>query len=307
MLNLTALRYFIETVRLNSFTAAAQSLGVSQSSVSKMIKNLENELGEAIIVRSGKPLLLSDVGRVIYEQGQGVLAVLHRLEQDINAVQALKKGQLRLGLPPMINMLFTEVIKNFKESYPEIELLVTEHPGPAIEEGVAKGELDIGFSIAPLNQNLDLEHEIIAQHDVYALATSNFLARSKEAIKIKDLQKRPLLLLNDDFGITRLVRQEFAQQQLQPIIYAQSSQWDWVLSMAQAGLGVALLPEPFCRRIPSDLVYRPLASKQNIRWNVTLLWNEHYISQAGLAWLTCCQKYFPGDWFKRIEHWQAQV
>ena len=268
-----------------------------------MIKNLENELGESVIVRSGKPLLLSDVGRVLYEQGQGILAAMHRLEQDVNAVQALKKGQLRLGMPPMINVLFTDVIKEFRERYPEIELHVTEHPGPAIEQGVANGELDIGFSIAPINQSLALQHEVIVQHDVYAIATSTLLPRSTEAIHIEELHKRPLLLLNDDFGITRLVRQEFAKKQLQPVIYAQSSQWDWVLSMAQAGLGIALLPEPFCRRIPSDMVYRPLNSSRRVLWHVTLLWNQHYMSQAAQAWLTCCQSHFNGSWSERVDQW----
>lgn len=296
MIPMTALRYFIETVRLQSFTAAAQSLGVSQSTVSKMIKNLEMELGEPVIVRSTKPLLLSDIGRVLYEKGPAVLESLQRLEQDVHAVQALRKGVLRIGIPPMINVLFTDVMKQFKEQHTQIQLHIVEQPGPAIEQMVAADELDLGFSIAPINQQISLASQILVSHEVYAVGHSELLRRSSDQIRFEQLVNQPLLLLNDEFGITRLVRQAFAKKQLQPTIYAQSSQWDWVLSMAQAGLGIALLPEPFCSRIPSDMVSTPIRLPESLKWEVVLLWNGCYLSQAAQAWLELCGQPLGGDW-----------
>lgn len=296
MIPLTALRYFIETVRLQSFTAAAQSLGVSQSTVSKMIKNLETELGEPVIVRSAKPLLLSDIGRVLYEKGPVVLDGLQRLEQEIHAVQALRKGTLRIGIPPMINVLFTSVMKQFREQHATIQLHIVEKPGPAIEQMVAADELDLGFSIAPVNQQIDLAEKVIASHEVYAVGQADLLRRNSSHISVEELATQPLLLLNDEFGITRLVRQIFAKKQLQPTIYAQSSQWDWVLSMAQAGLGIALLPEPFCRRISSDMPAKPIRLPESLKWEVVLLWNAYYLSQAAQAWMDLCGQPLGADW-----------
>lgn len=296
MLNVIALRYFVETVRLNGFTAAAQSLGVSQSTVSKMVRSLEDQIGETLIIRNGKPLLLSDVGRVLYEKGSDVLTALARLEQEVHEVQALSQGRVNIGIPPMINLLFTQVMKDFRERYPTISLQIYEYPGPAIEQMVATNELDVGFSIAPVDQLLPLEHQVVARHDVYAIALPEFLARNKDSIALAQVVQKPLLLLNDDFGLTRLLRQRFAQEQLQPRIYAQSSQWDWLISMAQAGLGVALLPEPFCSRLPTELVYKVIEEKEPLSWEVTLLWNGRYLSQAARAWLECCQTQLGGEW-----------
>lgn len=295
MLNVSALEYFVETVRLNSFTAAAQYLGVSQSTVSKMVKILETDLGETLIIRSGKPLLLSDAGRVLYDKGSEVLASLRALKQEVHAVQALQKGHVKIGIPPMVNLLFTEVVKDFRERYPNILLEISEPPGPAIEQLVAKNELDLGFSIAPVDQSLALGHEIVASYAVYAISTPDLLPRNKGALSLDLIAKKPLLLLNDDFGLTRLLRQRFATEQLKPHIYAQSSQWDWVISMAQAGLGVALLPEPFCSRLPNDLVYRVIDEPAPLRWEVAL-WNGRYLSQAARAWLDSCQAHIEGDW-----------
>lgn len=97
--------------------------------------------------------------------------------------------------------------------------------------------------------------------------------------------------------------QRFAKEQLHPNIYAQSSQWDWIISMAQAGLGVALLPEPFCSRLPPELVYRVVEESEPLRWEVALLWNGRYLSQAARAWLDSCQAHIAGDWLhEAMEH-----
>lgn len=301
MLNVIALRYFVETVRLNGFTAAAQYLGVSQSTVSKMVRGLEDQIGETLIIRNGKPLLLSDAGQVMYEKGSEVIAAIMRLEKEVHEVQALNKGRVSIGIPPMINLLFTEVIKDFRERYPNIALYIHEHPGPAIEQLVASNELDLGFSIAPVDQHLELQHQVVANYEVYAIATPNLLRRNKEDLGLSQLIKSPLLLLNDDFGLTRLLRQRFAKEQLQPQIYAQSSQWDWLISMAQAELGVALLPKPFCTRLPTDLVYKPITSPELLQWQVTLLWSGRYLSQAAKAWLECCQRLLGGHWPQDID------
>lgn len=303
MLNVMALRYFVETVRLGSFTAAAQFLGVGQSTVSKMVRTLEDQIGETLIIRNGKPLLLSDVGQVLFEKGSVLLQGLVQLEQEVHAVQALTKGLLKVGIPPMINLLFTDVLKEFRERYPTISLQVIEQPGPAIEELVATEQLDLGFSIAPIAPDLELQTNRVAQYPVYALGSTQYLSHSKAPIGLQQLSKKPLLLLQDEFGLTRLIRQRLSQEQLQPRVYAQSSQGDWLISMAQAGLGVAILPQPFCRRLPEDLVFRVIEEINPLHWEVMLLWNGRYLSQAAKAWLECCALELEAkDWRTLMQH-----
>src|SRR5690606_4048145 len=109
-MNVKALQYFIETVRQRSFTVAAQHMGVTQSTVSKMVRQLEDDFGDPLIIREAKQFLLSDSGQVVWERGLEVLAAIQRLETDVRQTQALKQGRLALGIPPMINLLFTDVL-----------------------------------------------------------------------------------------------------------------------------------------------------------------------------------------------------
>lgn len=292
MLNTLALHYFVATVDAKGFTAAAKTLGVSQSTISKMIKSLELSLGSELLIRHGKALQMTDLGKVLYSRGKEVLQSIKQLEQELTDAQSLNYGRLELGIPPMVNLLFTQTIKDFRQRYSKIQLKIFEPPGPATEKLVSTNELELGFSIAPIDSRLELKQEIIADYAIYAVGLESLLPKANNVLTLKQLNKKPLLLLNEEFGITRYLSQAFAANNLQTNIAAQSGHWDWLLSMAQAGLGIALLPEPFCERLPKELISKPLSA--DLRWQVVLLWNGYYLSEAAKAWLECSQPYFPG-------------
>lgn len=69
-IDIRALRYFVETARLQSFTQAASSLSVTQSTISKMVRQLENEVGQPLLIREGRQVRLTDVGRVCTHAGR---------------------------------------------------------------------------------------------------------------------------------------------------------------------------------------------------------------------------------------------
>ena len=78
-MDLRALRYFVEVVRTNSFTRAAQTLHVTQPTISKMVKQLEQELGGPLLLREGRGVQLTDAGQVVYARGLQVLAQAQQL------------------------------------------------------------------------------------------------------------------------------------------------------------------------------------------------------------------------------------
>ncbi|EBW6088128.1 LysR family transcriptional regulator, partial [Salmonella enterica subsp. enterica serovar Enteritidis] len=78
-MDIKTLRYFVEVVRQQNFTRAAQNLYVTQPTISKMLRNLEEELGCTLLIRDGRKLLLTDTGRVVYERGIAILAEFRQL------------------------------------------------------------------------------------------------------------------------------------------------------------------------------------------------------------------------------------
>ncbi|MGE8547768.1 LysR family transcriptional regulator [Alcaligenes sp. Marseille-Q7550] len=295
-MDVRSLRYFIETVKHQSFTQAAQSLNVTQSTVSKMVRQLEDEVGEPLLIRDHRQLQLTDCGKVVLERGQEVLQSVQRLLREVHEVQALQRGRLELGMPPMINVLFTEVLKAFKARHPRIELVLHEETGMGIERLVAAGAVEMGLSILPLGPELNLSAAPVARHGVWAIGRKNSFRSAQGKVKLEELERHPLIFLSDDFALTRMLRRAFAHAGLQPHIAAQSGQWDWVASMAQAGMGIALLPQPFLSRLePGDWVAAEVVEPA-LNWEVALLWNGRYLSQAAKAWLQVCADVLGGSW-----------
>ena len=107
-MDIRTLRYFVEVVRQQSFTRAAEKLFVTQPTISKMLKNLEDELNCTLLIRDGRKLLLTDTGRVVFERGQAILGEFSQLESELSDINHLHKGVLRLGIPPMVGMLMAE-------------------------------------------------------------------------------------------------------------------------------------------------------------------------------------------------------
>lgn len=100
------LTYFLEVARLKSFTKASQSLYVSQPTISKMIKNLETELGIKLFYRNGRQVELTDAGQSMYVQAQEITKSFQNLTSELNDIMEVKKGHVRIGLPPMIGSGF---------------------------------------------------------------------------------------------------------------------------------------------------------------------------------------------------------
>ncbi|SHI24028.1 LysR family transcriptional regulator [Pollutimonas bauzanensis] len=296
-MDIRSLRYFVETVRLNSFTQAAASLQVTQSTISKMIRQLEDEIGEPLLMRESRQFVLTDTGRVVYERGQDVLGAMRRLSAQVLETQALSRGALHVGMPPMINLLFTQVLKTFRTRYPHISLTLHEDTGQEIERQVAAGELEIGMSILPVDPELDLVSVQVASHAVWAVGEPGAF-RNKNTIRLEALRQTPLVLLKDDFALTRRLRREFRQAGIEPQIAAQSSQWDWTVSMARAGMGLALLPEPFIHRLNHEGLALARISDPEIPWQVAHIWNGRYLSHAAKAWIDICQDVLGGRWLE---------
>jgi DNA-binding transcriptional LysR family regulator len=153
-MDLRSLRYFVETVRLNSFTQAAESLHVTQSTISKMVRQLEEEVGAQLLLREGRKLTLTDTGNVVYARGVEMLATMRQLATEVRDTQSLERGHLTVGIPPMINLLFTPVLKAFRQRHPNITLTLQEDAGQAIERQVAQGDLEIGMTVLPADPAL---------------------------------------------------------------------------------------------------------------------------------------------------------
>lgn len=290
-MDIRALRYFTETVRTASFTQAAKSLFVTQSTISKMIRQLEEEVGTPLLIRDGHRARPTDVGRLVFDRAQEILAAMNRLSLEIREVTQLERGSLEVGMPPMINVLFTGVVKAFRERHPDIQLILREEAGQDIERLVAAGDLEIGATVLPIAPGDVLETRRFGRYAIWALGPSHVPWAKKAALPLSELRDTPLLLPSDDFALARVLKHAFDEAGFQPVIAAQSAHWDFLAAMAGADLGVALLPEPLLRRIRTRGLHAARLSARDLVWEVGhIRRGKGYLSHAARAWMAICDE-----------------
>ncbi|WP_343736904.1 LysR family transcriptional regulator [Achromobacter sp.] len=288
-MDVRALRYFVETVRHASFTQAAKALFVTQSTVSKMIRQLEEEAGSPLLIRDGHTARPTDTGRVMYQRGLQVLETMRQLSEEMRQTAELGRGALEVGIPPMINLLFTPVVKRFRELHPGIHLTLREGTGQAVENLVASGELEVGATILPVAPDGGLAAQAFGSYPIWVIGPPDAPWAGKTSLPLSALREARLLIPTDDFAITRRLRQAFGDAGLQPSIAAQSAHWDFLVAMASAGLGVALLPEPLMQRMKTRGLSTAKLAKSGIQWEVGHIWLQSgYLSFAARAWLQVC-------------------
>ena len=294
-MDVRALRYFVEVVRQQSFTRAAEALFVTQPTISKMLRQLEEELGCTLLLREGRRLHLTDSGQVVYQRGQMILQEFKQLELEIGDINQLKTGELRLGVPPMVGMQIAGSVSAFRQRYPGITLKIVESGGLAVQEAVLSGSLDLALTALPIEAQLPLNTLTLMRHPLCVLVPRVAPWLDRASVSLAQVAQHPLLIFNEEFSLNRQLRQAFQRAGVTPQIAVRSGQWDFLAAMVQAGMGVAILPEPICQRLDrQSLLWLPLESE--LTWTLGLLWREgSYLARSAQAWIDCCREYWPGD------------
>lgn len=288
-MDIRTLRYFVEVVRQQSFTRAAEKLYVTQPTISKMLKNLEDELNCTLLIRDGRKLLMTDTGQVVFERGLAILDEFRQLEAELSDINHLNKGVLRLGIPPMVGMLMAGPIGLFRQRYPGVELKISEFGGLTVQQAVMNGELDLAMTALPVEEESALTTLPLFSHPLCVLVPRSGEWLEQTSVSPTQLAAHPLLIYNEDFALSRQLMQLFARHDVKPRIAVRSGQWDFLAAMVQAGVGMAILPEPICRKL-DEKTLRWLPLESELRWQLGMIWREGvYLSHSAQAWLKCCE------------------
>ena len=269
-MDIRTLRYFVEVVRQQSFTRAAEKLFVTQPTISKMLKNLEDELNCTLLIRDGRKLLLTDTGRVVFERGLAILAEFRQLEAELGDINHLTKGVLRLGIPPMVGMMMAGPISLFRQRYPGVELKISEFGGLTVQQAVMNGELDVAMTALPVEEESGLASLPLFSHPLCVLVPRSGEWLHIDSVQPERLGEHPLLIYNEDFALSRQLMALFSQHNVKPRIAVRSGQWDFLAAMVQAGVGIAILPQPICERLDKNtLRWIPLES--DLYWQLGMI------------------------------------
>jgi len=284
-MDLKALRYFVEVVRQKNFTRAAEILHVTQPTLSKMIRQLEDELQSELLVRGSRGVWPTDIGKIVHERGCSILEQVRSTRDEIAELKGLTRGALKVGLTPMVSSaLFTGVLRTFRERYPHIALTVVECGSKRMAQALLNGEIELGMIVEPVDAGLfDSRHVFGGEAAVAVSPHSRWAGR--ESIALAELKDESLLLPTDDFMLPDMIRSRCREVGFTPKEVGHSSQWDLFQTMVETGMGVAILQREVFRLFDPAKVVPVRLTAPSIQVNMSLAWRRGgYPSFAARAW-----------------------
>ena len=284
-MELRQLQLFLEVAKHKSITKAAESMHLSQPALSKSIRALEEELGMMLIIRTNKTSDLTDSGRIVLEYSQKMAAVLNEMKTTLNDITNLSRGQINIGLPPIIGSLFfPRVIAKFHHAFPNIELNITEYGGARVVRSVEEGEFELGVAVLPIDEHQFDVYPIVEEEMKLLVYKDHHLA-TRKVVDIKELKDEEFIFYHEEFALNQIMRNQFIAAGFEPKILFQSSQWDLMTEMVAANLGITILPRSISNRaFNPDL--RIIDLKDDILWKLAVITKQgRYISNAGRTFI----------------------
>ena len=247
---------FVKTVEKGSFTKAAEDLHYAQSSVSKMIADLEAEWGMTLLERSKSGVALTSAGEQLLPYLRRALGGYDELEGQIMRMKGLETGIVRIGTfsSVAINWL-PNIFSRLQRDYPGIEYEMLLGDYDEVERWIDDGRVDCGFLRLPTARDFDAIP--LAKDEYKVILPVGHPLAEKEKIEMTDLDGQPFLLLEHG-GKTEVSDLLDARHVTTDIRF---TTWEdfAIMAMAEKGLGIGILPDLILRRVPYRIEIRPLA------------------------------------------------
>lgn len=289
------LRYFVEVAEQLSFSRSAETLHISQPSLSKAVKNLEEELGVVLFNRSTRHLRLTDDGDIFLQYARATLAMSRDLQASLSEGKQLKRGKISFGLPPVIgSSFFPNIIAAFRRTYPQVQLQLVEEGGKVVEQYVREAKLDLGAVVLPVDETL-YETLPFAESPLSLIVPAAHPLAGQPIVRLAQLKNEPFILFKEGFSLYDRVREACIREGFEPEISFESSQWDFIGEMVAAGLGIAFLPSTVAVKLDRSTVGVIAETEPPIPWNLAVIWSRQiYLSHASRGWLR-----FIREWRKQ--------
>ena len=254
-------RYFLALCEELNFTRAAARCNVAQPSLTRAIKQLEQEMGGALFHRERANTHLTELGRTLKPYLEQVFERAEQAKREAQEFVRLQRMPLRLGLMCTIapaNLL--GLVATVRMRHPGIELQIMDAAAEQLHQRLIAGALDVAVYALPRLSADERVHRLALYREQFKIvvAPQHRLA-AQEAIRVKDLDgEHYLSRVNCEMGDAADAIFE-AQGVSGPTVY-QSERDDWIIAMAAAGMGYAFMPA-LCAEHPS-VVARPLVEPE---------------------------------------------
>lgn len=295
-MDIKQISYFMAVAQEESFSRAAEKMGVSQPTLSMAVKKLEEEFGVKLFYSFNRAQRLTDEGLRLRDGSAKLLEIYQETVETVKSFDKMGSGVVTLGLSPLFGAcFFGDLIPSFSDAYPNIKINVIEDGANKIDERIEKGEVDLAVTLNTDRVSSFVSCHFSTQRNVALLHKSHPLAGAA-SITVSALRDDPFAIFNQDFILHRQIMSACHAAGFRPKIALLSSQWDFMVELVSRNRAVSILPKPVLDKHPApDVVCVPLTDSMKY-WDIVLAWNKQkYMSKSCRLFLEYIKNNLPAD------------
>ena len=266
-MELRQLRYLDAVARCRSFTRAALDLHVAQSALSQQVGRLERELGVELLRRTTRRVEVTEAGDLVLARARRALAEADGVRADLDALQGLARGTLRLGgVPPVGPVHPAALIADFSRAHPAVAITVREDVAFKLLGELRDGSLDLVLALVDLATLDGLEGVRLRDEELVLVAPPDHALARARHVSVERLADEPLVA----YGAGSALRDALLALVPGGRVVAEANELETVRELTARGLGVTLMPRSVVASHADRLAIRSLSPRHEVP--VSLLW-----------------------------------
>lgn len=274
-MDLRVLQYFLAVAREENISAAAQSLHLTQPTLSRQLKELEEELGKQLLIRGNRRITLTEEGMLLRKRAEEILDLVRRTEKEVTQSDDLVGGEVYIGTGETDGMRqIARTANQIQREHPGIQFHIVSGDAMDVCERLDKGLLDFGILLGDFDR-IKYHYMELPMQDVWGvlMQRSSPLA-GKETVTPQDLWDKPLILsrqMGNKSGLYRWLQKEPAELHTVAtynLIYNASL-------MVDEGMGYAFTLDKLVNTRGSNLCFRPLEPRMEL--GMCLVWKKYQV------------------------------
>lgn len=284
------LRNFIAVIEAGTFRQAAKNLHLSQSSISKSLQQLEDEIGAEILHRGARGVVPTAAGEALLTRARLIEAELRHARNDVQMIQGAQVGEIRVSVSPTVAVgLLPRTIIEFQKAHPRVSFVVSEAVYPDILPAIRSGEIDIAICLVPARpRDETLNFVNLVKDRLVPVVRANHPIVSASRVTLEDLLDLDWVIYRRSHTGLDVFEQTFASNRLPlPKSTIECTSFACARALVENGDYITLMPSRlfFDNRKPSTVALLALDSPMP-NWQVALITRaKHELSAVCLAFL----------------------
>ena len=294
-MDIRVLRYFLAVTREESISGAAESLHMTQPTLSRQLMDLENEIGKKLLIRGNRRITLTEEGMLLRKRATEILDLVDKTEAELTAPDEAISGDIYIGSGETDAMrLIARIAKKLQKSSPNIRFHLFSGNADAVTERLDKGLLDFGILIEPADMKKYDYIRMPAADTWGLLMPKDCPLASHSTIHPKDIFDLPLIISNQTM-VSNAFSGWFGKEFEEMNIVATYNLVYNAAIMVDEGLGYVLTIDKLANTSEtSHLCFRPLSPKMEV--HLDIVWKKYQLfSRAADRFLSMVQEAFNSD------------